>query len=119
MEQLVARRAHNPEVAGSNPAPAIKSEEDDFPSAAIGSARPTLGKPKKVTTASPVSRLVHLLIRTRKFRIEHLLPCEVTREDGVTSSVIPGADRPSPRRFVTRVGFSMSGLVVAQAASRK
>ena len=36
-------------------APAIKSEEDDFPSAASGSARPTLGKPKKVTTASPVS----------------------------------------------------------------
>ncbi len=25
VEQLVARRAHNPEVAGSSPAPAIKS----------------------------------------------------------------------------------------------
>jgi hypothetical protein len=25
IEQLVARRAHNPEVVGSNPAPAIKA----------------------------------------------------------------------------------------------
>ncbi len=28
VEQLVARRAHNPEVAGSNPAPATKSKAE-------------------------------------------------------------------------------------------
>ncbi len=55
VEQLVARRAHNPEVAGSNPAPAIKAEEDDDFS--VPSIPPILtrGSPKNVTTASPDS----------------------------------------------------------------
>ena len=30
MEQLVARRAHNPEAVGSNPAPATKDNEKPF-----------------------------------------------------------------------------------------
>ena len=30
VEQLVARRAHNPEVAGSNPVPATKMNEPRF-----------------------------------------------------------------------------------------
>jgi hypothetical protein len=49
MEQLVARRAHNPKVEGSNPSPATKANNADV----AQSVERILGK-DKVTGSIPV-----------------------------------------------------------------
>ena len=61
MEQLVARRAHNPKVAGSSPVPAttkIHSEMIVHCAGVAQSAERILGK-DKVTGSIPVTSSIH------------------------------------------------------------
>ncbi len=65
VEQLVARRAHNPEVAGSSPVPAPISEQVSLVPIFLCKKDLNLRKAKSVKKRLPVCKLFNFLLRWR------------------------------------------------------